>query len=121
MTDGKKTTLFFDRERKQKVVEGEDGSLDVSGKNFNAHVTEEKIHVNVDVITSIKVDTYMRETFDEFRDGNIVSGSYSFSDGGHGEYAYEVGGKLVKFIGTQCKLHISNDGAVTISAQSRPD
>ena len=72
-------------------------------------------------VSGIAVDELLRTSFEESSDGKVVSGSYAFSDGGHGEYAYEIGGPILKLIASNCQCRIDGEGFVTISARTRPD
>lgn len=72
-------------------------------------------------VSGIAVDELLRTSFEESTDGKVVSGTYTFSDGGHGEYAYEIGGPILKLIASNCQCKIDGEGFVTIYARTRRD
>lgn len=70
-------------------------------------------------ITGIRVDDALRTSFEQTTEGNVVSATYAFADGGYGEYSYEIGGQVIKFIESNCHCEMNDQGVVTITARSK--
>lgn len=91
----------------------------VSGAERHEPNTSDAISsINLDNISRVLVDEYMRTSFDEIIEGRLVSGTFSFSDGGYGEYLYEIDGNLRKLIISSCRCKVSANGFVLIKSNS---
>lgn len=82
-------------------------------------ILEDTNSLSLGVITEVTVDEFMRTSFEEVVEGNVISASYSFADGGFGEYCYEAGGKIRKFIASHCTVTVEDNGIVIIHPQSK--